>query len=435
MSKVLSQGPRVVVGTYYRIRQTIFWVVTILFLLLPWISYAGRQAILFDVAQRMFFIFDLVFWPQNIIFFALILIIAALSLFIMAAWGGRIFCGFICPQTHFISAFRGIIRRVEAVMKVKQSPDRQAAANVVSSLLITLFAIWLGFTLTGYFTPIRYIIDNILSGHIWILFWVIVLSLTIWVSSFMMRENICKFLCPYARFQGVMVDQDTLLVSYVGRPPLGAASRADCGRCKLCQVVCPAEIDIRDGSQYFCIGCAACIDACVAVSGVKGFDAPLVQFSSIAQQEKQRTLTFSDIFLRPRILGYLMLLLALMAAFFWMVISRPVIKMNVLRDRTVLARVHDTRVQNVYTCLLINQTDQPQDIRLVPGGLPSIKVDSGDQISLPPLSSKRALVTVSVRQGVVDEGMHNISLSVKSAKDHTVFLQETTTFLLEKPFL
>ena len=423
---------RVIDGFYYRIRWSIFFVATLSFLIVPWINWNGRQAILFNFADRIFFIFGLVFLPQNIILLGLWFIILALLMFIVAALGGRLFCGFICPQTHFISAFRAVGRMVDRVGHFGQTGFQRPVSNAITGGLIVLICLVLGYVMTGYFVPIRGLYQNIFSGNIWTIFWFILFSASIWISCAWMQERICRYVCPYARFQGVMIDKDTLIVSYVGRPPEGALSRKDCGRCQLCQVVCPVSIDIRDGAQYPCIGCAACIDACTAVSTVKGFEAPLVQFSSINRSEADHDTHLRDTLFRPRILGYLLMLLILSSVFGWMIYSRPLIKMNILRDRAVLVRIHESRIENLYNCLFINQTEEVQRLELTVMGPTTTTLDSKREITLPPLGSRKMIVTVSVREGSVPPGIHPIDFLVQSSRTGRVFAEERTTFLVSE---
>ena len=430
MLKQKRRPLRIVSGIYYKIRQAIFWTVTLTFLLLPWLQYNGRQAVLFDVSERIFFVFGLVFWPQNIIFFSLLLIIMALSMFIIAALGGRLFCGFLCPQTHFVAAFRAIGRLVNKLELGQKSAYGQVLSSVIKWVLISLSCFVLGTVMTGYFTPFRQLPAEVLNGHIWVIFWIIFFSMSIFVSCALMQEHICRYLCPYARFQGVMVDEQTLVVSYVGRGPNGPESREYCGKCSLCQVVCPASIDIRDGAQYACIGCSACIDACTTVSSLKGFETPMVQFSSIESMKSDQPILVKEILFRPRILGYLLLLLILCSVLVWMVSNRPLIKMNILRDRAVIVRVHDSRIENLYTCVFINQTEQTQLVELTIIGPMTATLDSKREIELPPLSTKKMNVTISVREGSVAAGVHPVDFLVQSVLTGQVFVEDRTTFLV-----
>lgn len=274
--------PRSISGYFANVRWFMVWFTQILFYGTAWLTWNDRQAVLFDLATRKFYIFGLVFWPQDFIYLAVVLIISALMLFLVTAVAGRVFCGYACPQSVYTEMFMWIERKIEgdrsARMKLDQlscpSPRRIALKAAKHSAWIAL-ALWTGFTFVGYFTPIRTLTFEVLDFSLgpWQLFWILFYGLATYGNAGWMREQVCKYMCPYARFQSAMFDKDTLTVTYDserGEKRGSRSKQADykalglgtCVDCNICVQVCPTGIDIRNGLQYECIGCALCIDAC-----------------------------------------------------------------------------------------------------------------------------------------------------------------------------
>lgn len=234
-----------------------------------------RQTLLFDLEARRFYIFNLVLYPQDLIYLTGILIISALSLFLFTAVAGRLWCGYTCPQTVYTEIFLWIEAKIEgdraARMKLDDGPisSKKLIKKGTKHLVWIAFALWTGFTFVGYFTPIRELGDALITMGLgpWQTFWVLFYSFATYGNAGFMREQVCKYMCPYARFQSAMFDDDTLIVTYDekrGEPRGKASLKADmdknqkgvCIDCSLCVQVCPTGIDIRNGLQYECIGCA-----------------------------------------------------------------------------------------------------------------------------------------------------------------------------------
>ena len=275
--------PRSVTGLFARWRFILVIATQLLFYGLPWLSWNDRQAVLFDLVQRKFYIFGLVLWPQDVIYLTLLLILSALALFLFTAVAGRLFCGYACPQTVYTEIFMWIERKVEGDRFARIRLDgeewpwniRKWRLKMTKHFLWFFIAFWTGFTFIGYFTPIETLGSSLLHLSLgpWQSFWLAFYSFATWGNAGFMREQVCKYMCPYARFQSVMVDKDTFLVTYdkVRGEPRGSRNKSidyeskdlgDCVDCSICVQVCPPGIDIRDGLQYMCIGCGACIDAC-----------------------------------------------------------------------------------------------------------------------------------------------------------------------------
>ena len=272
---------RQVKGRFARLRVIAVWVLLGLYYLLPWLTINGRQAVLFDLPARKFYIFGLTFWPQDFVYLALLMITAGLSLFFFTALAGRLWCGFACPQTVWTETFMWIENWVEGDRAKRMKLDKApwSAGKIIrkslKQALWILFAAWTGFTFVGFFSPIRELgvsIANLSLGP-WETFWIIFYSFATYGNAGFLREQVCKYMCPYARFQSAMFDKDTLIISYDekrgeprgGRRKMDDPSEkglGDCINCTLCVQVCPTGIDIRNGLQYECIACAACIDVC-----------------------------------------------------------------------------------------------------------------------------------------------------------------------------
>jgi cytochrome c oxidase accessory protein FixG len=291
--------PRAVSGWFMRWRWTLVFATQLVFYGMPWLQWNGRQAVLFDLAARRFYIFDLVLYPQDFIFLTGILIICAYSLFLFTAVAGRLWCGYACPQTVYTEIFMWIERRIEgdrvARMKLDASPwtfDKVWRKTAKQGAWLAL-GLWTGFTLVGYFTPIKTLWAEsfTLSFGPWEWFWVLFYGFATYGNAGWMREQVCKYMCPYARFQSAMFDKDTLIISYdpARGDPRGSRSRkadpkalglGDCIDCLLCVQVCPTGIDIRKGLQYECIGCAACIDVCDGVMDKMNYPRGLIRYAT-----------------------------------------------------------------------------------------------------------------------------------------------------------
>jgi cytochrome c oxidase accessory protein FixG len=366
--------PRDVTGSFARLRKISVFALLGLYYLLPWIEIGGNQSVLFDLPARKFYIFGLTFWPQDFIYLALLLICAGLSLFFFTALAGRLWCGFACPQTVWTEVFIWMERWVEGDrnkrMKLDKSPwnKNKVVRKTFKQILWLLFALWTGFTFVGFFTPIREFGQGILAGSIgpWETFWWLFYSFATYGNAGFLREQVCKYMCPYARFQSAMFDHDTLVISYDekrGEPRGGrrkdadttALGLGDCIGCTLCVQVCPTGIDIRDGLQYECIACAACVDVCDQVMDKMGYPRGLVRYTTenALAGKKSRVL-------RPRLFIYGTLLTVILVSTLWNMTHRIPLRADLIRDRNQLFReLPDGRIENVYTLKIVNMDDKP----------------------------------------------------------------------------
>ncbi|WP_422126678.1 cytochrome c oxidase accessory protein CcoG [Thioalkalivibrio sulfidiphilus] len=376
--------PREVHGLFARLRTAGVLGLLGIFYGAPWLTWGDRQAIWFDLPGRKFHVIGWTFWPQDFFLLALLLIIAALSLFFFTTLAGRLWCGYACPQTVWTEAFLWIERRIEgdrsAQMKLDKAPwgGRKLVIKGTKHTIWLVFALFTGLTFVGYFTPIAELMPRFFTFHTggWETFWILFYGFATWGNAGFMREQVCIYMCPYARFQSAMFDRDTLIISYDENrgEPRGSRKRGvdpkqkglgDCIDCTLCVQVCPTGIDIRDGLQCQCIGCAACVDVCDQVMDKMGYPRGLVRYTTENAMEGKVTKV-----LRPRVVLYALLLLVLMAGLLYGIMSRNPVGIDVIRDRNVLFReLADGRVENVYTLKLLNKSDSLREYHVEIRGL------------------------------------------------------------------
>lgn len=407
---------RSVIGVFARWRIALVMFTQALFYGLPWLNWNGRQAVLFDLGARKFYIFDMVLWPQDVIYLTLLLIISALSLFLFTAVAGRLFCGYACPQTVYTEIFMWIERKIEgdrvARIRLDESPlsARKIRIKAAKHVLWLIVAFWTGFSFIGYFAPIRGLAADLfaLSLGPWQWFWLVFYSFATWGNAGFLREQVCKYMCPYARFQSVMVDRDTLVVTYdfTRGEPRGARSRkidhhaqgmGDCVDCSICVQVCPTGIDIRQGLQYMCIGCGACVDACNQVMEKLEYPTGLIRYTSERGiLEKLSPKAIRKSLFRPRVLIYSILMLVLVAIFLVSLATRTTLRVDVIRDRGMLGReVAGGMIENVYRLQLINASEQPLVLSLGVEGLPGISVALADRSAVPLVGVKQSITSES----------------------------------------
>jgi polyferredoxin len=493
--------PREVKGRFTRLRTTAVFVLLGIYYVFPWLRWEGRQAVLFDLPARKFYIFGLNFWPQDFIFLAVLLILAGLALFFFTALAGRLWCGYACPQTVWTEVFVWMERFFEGDrakrMKLDAAPwsrDKLVRKGGKHTVWL-LFALWTGFTFVGFFTPITDLGARLfaLQWGAWETFWVLFYSLATWGNAGVLREQVCKYMCPYARFQSAMFDRNTLIISYEPRrgEPRGPRKRGltsvlqrarglldpraataaviaaahaamrgeskvqarattalaiddldasaapvvkspddlgDCIDCTICVQVCPTGIDIRNGLQYECIACGACIDACDEVMDKVGYPRGLIRYTTQNAVDDKPSKV-----LRPRVLVYAFLLTAIFAGWVWGVTHRQSINVDVLRDRNALYRVAgDGSIENAYTLKLINKTPAAQRYRIQVQGSGITLVEEPLEIATAPEEVVNLAFTLRAEAGAV-QGRKDVVLLVQSLEDPTMRIEHTTRFFGPTP--
>ena len=454
--------PRAVHGRFAAWRWTLVWATQLLFYGLPWLPWNGRQAVLFDLAARRFYIVDLVLYPQDFIYLTGLLILSAYSLFLFTAVAGRLWCGYACPQTVYTEIFMWVERHLEgdriARMKLDAGPwtaQKWLRKGGKQAVWIAI-GLWTGFTFVGYFTPIRTLAAQALSLGLgpWDWFWVLFYGFATYGNAGFMREQVCKYMCPYARFQSAMFDRDTLVIGYDGsrgeprgsRPrsvehrELAELGKGDCIACGLCVQVCPTGIDIRDGLQYECIGCAACIDVCDGVMDKMDYPRGLIRYATqngIANHWTQSQMLRR--MARPRVLIYSGVLLAIATALVVSLALRSPFKVDVVRDRGALARmVEDGRIENVYRLQLMNATESPQRYRIEVSGLPGATIGSRTEVEVGATESRWVPVSVQIPPEAARElrsGAHGLRFRVEQIEvstDGGAVVEEKSTFMVPR---
>ncbi|TSE25061.1 cytochrome c oxidase accessory protein CcoG [Tepidimonas sediminis] len=443
--------PRAVTGLFAKWRWFFVWLTQLVFYGLPWLTWGQRQAVLFDLEARRFYIFGLVLYPQDFIYLTGILVVSALSLFLFTAIAGRLWCGYACPQTVYTEIYLWLEKLFEgdrsARMRLDQGPwnANKILRKTGKQLAWIAVGLWTGFTFAGYFTPIRELGHAVLTWDLgpWQTFWIFFYGFATYGNAGYMREQVCKYMCPYARFQSAMFDKDTMIVTYDARrgEPRGARKKSadpkalglgDCIDCTLCVQVCPTGIDIRNGLQYECIGCGACADVCDEVMEKMGYPKGLVKYST--QNGMAHGWTRAQMIrraFRPRVLVYSAILLTIVAALGVSLWLRVPLKVDVIRDRGALARLVEMgRIENVYRIQFMNASEHERELAITVEGLPGIEVASEPSVHLLPTEVRSVAVRVQVPPGQ-PSGTHPITFRFRTA-DGAIDVREKTTFLVPR---
>ena len=443
--------PRSISGFFARWRWAMVVLTQLVFYGLPWLEWGQRQMVLFDLGARRFYIFGLVLYPQDFIYLTGLLIISALSLFLFTAVAGRLWCGFACPQTVYTEIFMWIEHKIEgdrsARLRLDGSPWtlEKVWKKSLKQFIWIVVSVWTGFTFVGYFVPIRELGAELLAlNGSWQIFWVLFYGFATYGNAGFLREQVCMYMCPYARFQSAMFDPDTLIVTYdVARgEPRGpriktidykAKGLGDCIDCTLCVQVCPTGIDIRDGLQYECIGCGLCVDACNTVMDKMHYPRGLIRFSTQngvskgwGKAERLRRVA------RPRVLIYSAVLVALCVGMLTSLVVRTPLKVDVVRDRASLSRiVAGGKLENTYRLQIMNATEATQRYRISAQGLTGLEVVSEPEFEIAPAESRWVVVRLQIPYGSAASGSHTVHFSI-AAVDSDARVDEKAVFLVPR---
>ncbi len=455
--------PREVHGVFQTWRWVCVFLTQAVFYGLPWLQWGERQAVLFDLEARRFYLLGLVLYPQDFIYLTALLVLCAYALFLFTAVAGRVWCGYACPQTVYTSMFLWIEQRIEGSKAQRHKLDKAAWTadkvwrRVAKHSAWLLLALLTGFSFVGYFTPIRELAPAVLAAQLgpWQTFWILFYSFATWGNAGFMREQVCKYMCPYARFQSAMFDKDTLIIGYDAErgEPRGPRGRNDdlkaknlghCIDCGLCVDVCPTGIDIRKGLQYECIGCAACVDVCDGVMDKLNYPRGLVRYDTengLAQHLDRRE-ELKRVF-RPRVWVYTAVMWLIIAAVAVSLYLRPPFRYDVVRDRASLGRWNEQgQLENVYRLQVMNVLERPQRYRIRvetdDAALAGLQVSAQVQeLVLKPIEARWVPVTVHLPEGVAPQqsGAHPVRFVVErvaDAEDGERVLTEKTTFVVPR---
>jgi len=389
---------RKVEGTLETFRRFFGLIFLGIFAIIPWLQYNGSQAVLLDIGQQRFSIFALTLWPQDLTLLAYILIVSAFALFFVTTFAGRVWCGFMCPQTTWTFIFIWFEEKIEGSSNKRKKLDaRKMDADKFLRKALKHVA-WVGvslltaLTFVGYFTPIHTLFVDFFtfSTSFWAGFFVLFFTACTYGNAGWMREIMCTHMCPYARFQSAMFDKDTFTVAYdakrgesrgprsrkVAHADLASKGLGDCIDCNLCVQVCPTGIDIRNGLQYECINCGACVDACNGVMEKMAYPKGLISFTSEHELAGGETKIF-----RPKLIGYFVVLMIMSGALVADILLRVPLELDIIRDRTTLYReTNDGLIENVYTLKVLNKSQQDYRYRIGIEGLPDVRLSGNTEV-------------------------------------------------------
>lgn len=430
-------------GFFQQVRRNLGWLLMFVFVAIPWIQYNGQQAVLFDVGTQKFTIFSLTLLPQDFMILALLFMLGAFALFFVTNWLGRVWCGYTCPQTIWMLMFSWVEQRIEGTRNHRIKLDKSPWSVAKWRKKMTKHSAWLVislFTATSfmaYFIPVKSLYSDMVmldwSGIT--SFWVFLFAFCTYGNAGFLREKMCTVACPYSRFQSVMFDKDTLLVTYDSERGENRGPRkrkadpksldlGDCVDCNLCVEVCPAGIDIRNGLQYECINCGLCIDACDDTMNKFGYQKGLIKYASEKQLEGGVTNQF-----RLKLLGYGGLTVLLSIVMVVWLAQRTPIEVSVLRDRNALYRMtYEGLVENPYTLTIINKTQQPLHYRVSLNGFDAGTLKAPRETRVEPGVMKQIPVTVVADSYDLTKKVTKLEFEVTAKEDSSISQTQQSMF-------
>lgn len=429
--------PQSVSGPFRRAKWLILILCLGIYYLLPFLRWdrgphLPNQAVLADLANNRFYFFFIEIWPQEVYYFTGLLILAAFILFLMNAVAGRVWCGYLCPQTVWTDLFLAVERFFEGDRRERMRRDAEPWGfdaiwrKGAKHLVWLLIAWWTGGAWVLYFADAPTLVRELatftapLSAYVWIG----ILTFTTYTLAGIMREQVCKYMCPWPRIQAALTDDDALNVTYrydrgdprvsvkqAARLRAEGAPAGDCVDCFQCVAVCPTGIDIRDGAQIDCIQCGLCIDACDSVMTKIGRPTRLIAYDTDGNV-KRRLAGLASVYkpVRLRTLAYTALIVVVGGAMLWQLATRSTAGISVLHERAPLfVTLSDGSIRNAYTVRLLNKRPETRPFALTVAGLPGVRIEavgaapSADLrpvVMVEPDSSREVRVLVTVPAGV-----------------------------------
>ena len=415
-------------GFFQKLRQRMNLVFFAIFAVIPWLQFNGHQAVLFDISEQRFTLWNLTLWPQDLTLLAWIFILGAFLLFFVTTFLGRVWCGYLCPQTVWTFIFIWFEEKIEGSANQRRKLDQQKMngnklwKKTLKHASWLLFSLFTAMTFAGFFSPMQELFFDILTLNTSVTMAAILAFFTFatYGNAGWMREIMCLHMCPYARFQSAMFDKDTLTVAYdtdrgENRGARGrkqdhkAMNLGDCIDCNLCVEVCPTGIDIRNGLQYECINCGSCVDACSSVMTRMKYDQGLIRYTTEHELNGKKVH-----FIRPKLIGYAVILMIMSTMLVLEIVNRVPLSLDIIRDRTELAKENfNGDIENVYTLKILNMSQTDNTYKLSIKGLDNPKWHGKQEIFVKAAMVYTLPISVSVDPYELKGYMNDVTFSVE----------------------
>ncbi len=436
---------RKVKGFFQQLRQKMNFVFLALFAVLPWLQYNQHQAILFDITEQRFYLWGLTLWPQDLTLLAWLFVLSAFLLFFVTTFLGRVWCGYLCPQTVWTFIFIWFEEKIEGSANQRKLLDKQKLnvnklwRKALKHSCWLIFSLLTALTFVGYFVPVTELFVDffIFNSSFAVIATVVFFTFCTYGNAGWMREIMCLHMCPYARFQSAMFDKDTVTIAYDASrgESRGARGRkqdhksmdlGDCIDCNLCVQVCPTGIDIRNGLQYECINCGACADACNGVMAKMKYQPDLIRYTTENQLKgKQVSL------LRRKFIIYSAALIIMTGILVLEIVNRVPVSLDIIRDRNELARENfNGEVENVYTLKILNKSQTDNVYRLSVVGLEQVKWIGEQEVLVKAANVYTLPISLAVDPYELKEYITKISFVIEqvSPESEVVFEQQSRFF-------
>ncbi len=435
---------RKVSGFFQKLRQRMNLLYFAFFALLPWLQYDGHQAVLFDIAKQRFTLWSLTLWPQDLTLLAWLFILGAFLLFFVTTFLGRVWCGYMCPQTVWTFIFIWFEDKIEGSANQRRKLDQQninrnkVSRKVFKHVAWLVFSLFTAMTFAGYFSPMQELVVNVFTFNTSAVMAGILVFFTFatYGNAGWMREVVCLHMCPYARFQSAMFDKDTLTVAYDKNRGENRGPRprkkdplelglGDCIDCNLCVEVCPTGIDIRNGLQYECINCASCIDACAGVMDKMGYSQGLIRYSTEHELMGKKVNL-----VRPKLIGYALVLLIMSTMLVLEIVNRVPLSLDIIRDRTELAKENfNGDIENVYTLKILNMSQTDNTYQLAVSGIDNTQWHGKQQVTVEAATVYTLPISISVDPYELEGYMTDIIFSIEQVTgDDEVKIEQKSRF-------
>jgi cytochrome c oxidase accessory protein FixG len=432
---------------FFRTFKTLTGSLWLLFFLAPYLRWNGRQAILLDINNRQFRFFNITILPQDIWMLSLLLLLLAMVLFAVTSVASRVFCGYFCFQTAWTDFFTWVEEKVEGPPGRRHKLDaapwsaEKIRLKTIKHTIWILVSVLTGISFTIWFEDAFQYWRDLLSFRLSPVEWVTLITMFLFTYYFagFMREQVCMWVCPYARIQGVMCDSQTILPAYDekrGEPrgklrkgeAAGGARHGDCIDCFQCVQVCPTGVDIRQGQQLGCITCGLCLDACDSVMDKVGRPRGLIRYMSLDELAGRPV---KKLYQHPRTLVYVAILLLAFGGIVYGLTHLGALTLRVAPERQPLfVRMSDGSIQNKYTFRVLNKTDKDLAVKvLAEGGIKDqVVVDSGQKQVILHGKASTFTVFVKAKEENIKREVTRIEFRVENTDDPTMGAEYSTVF-------